>query len=155
MSPVVGNSLRRLELQRAIAKGSQTRERWRQALDAAYEDHVAVDAVWREVDAQHRTATDALVRAREAHPDLGTDYGRLGGALNRSGEQPWQWRTEYDAWVRTRDQLAELNVPQRAAESKLRTAKDALAAADKQLADWQAELDQLERTAIHGAPTHA
>jgi len=148
MSPVVGSSLRRLELQRAIARGLQTRERWQQALEHAVEDHQATNAVWLAAEAEQRTAADALLEAKARHPDATADYGHLGDALDRHGEQPWEWRQEFANWVRARDQLAQLNVPLRAAESKLRTAEDALTAADKQLSEWQAELDQLERVAV-------
>jgi hypothetical protein len=154
MSPV-GSSLRRLELQRAIAKGHQTRERWALVLDTAREDHAAVDEAWRQAEMEMRAAADTLGRAKQAAPWAQADYGHLGDALAPRGQQPPEWANEYAAWVRAKEQRDALNVPLAAAESRLRTAETALAAADKQLVDWQAELAELERSAIHGTKTYA
>ena len=144
MSPV-GTAVTRLNLQRAIAKGEQVRDRWHLAVQAAREDLAAIDEAWSLAVAEQTAAGEALHQKRQAHPGLGVDYWDLGHSLHPHGTQPPEWATEYRRWTAAQAQVAELTPVQTSAAAKLRTAESALAAATKQLSDWQQELAALER----------
>src|SRR5262245_3532283 len=108
----VSAPLRRLELQRAIGKGRDIRERLVSAARTAAEDLAAISEVWTAGEQDRRQAEEAyrLAAGRAFQRGLAPDYSRLGHPGDEHAAQPPECRAPYQQWVAARERMHTLNV---------------------------------------------
>ena len=135
---------RRVDLENAIERGQEVRERRAIVLARAIRQLEVATLERDEAKAELDKARDALERARARAPIAQVGYGNLGSPLHPHGEPDPEIASEFSAWWSAKEQLAPLESSLGVTTRAHDDARDALAAADEQLAAWRVELALLE-----------
>lgn len=144
----VDPALETLRLRRAIRNGTEVRQKYLRDLAVAAEELEAIEIAHANADRVLQAAGAALQQARERMSARGQwaaiDYQHIGDALHPNGDCPPEYATEYRQWLGARERMQPMHSALLAAQVARRDLEDKIAAADDQLAEWRAELAQLE-----------